>query len=111
MRILLDNNPPIAFKRRWTHDGEILHCLDLGWDRLANGALVRAADARFDVMLTIDKNMAFQTPLRGLSLAVLVLDVRSNKLDDVLRFVPLIDRTLTRLTPGTYRWLRLDAEE
>ncbi len=59
MRVLLDNNVPLAFKRRWSHSGEFAHCLDLGWDRLANGALVRAAAARFDAMLTIDKNMAF----------------------------------------------------
>lgn len=75
-----------------------------------NGALVKAADGRFDAMLTIDKNMAFQTPLRGLALAVLVLDVPTNKLDDVLRFVPLIDVALESLEPGTYKWLRFNEE-
>ena len=103
---------PLVFKRRWFHGGEVLHCLDLGWDRLANGTLVRAADERFDAMLTIDKNMAFQTSLRGLSLAVLVLvlvlDARSNKLDDVLRFVPRIDEALLSPAPGAYTWVRLD---
>ena len=110
MRVLLDNNIPLAFKKRWNHTGEVLHCFDLGWDRLANGALVRAADERFEAMLTIDKNMAFQTTLRGLRLAVLVLDVPSNKLNDVLHFVPIIDEALQSIEPGTYTWLRKNQE-
>lgn len=108
MRVLLDNNLPFAFKRRWNYEGEVLHCLDMGWDRLTNGVLVRVAAERFDAMLTIDKNMAFQTPLSGLALAVLVLDCRRDKLDEVLRFIPPIDAALPRLVPGTYEWLRLE---
>ena len=57
-------------------------------------------------MLTIDKNMAFQTSLKGLHLAVLVLDARNNGLAELRRFVPDIEESLSDLLPGAFTWLR-----
>ena len=107
MRILLDNNLHARFGRELDPRHEIVHCRDLGWQALKNGTLVREADVRFDVMLTIDKNMAFQTSLKGLRLAVLVLDAKNNGLAELRRFVPSIEEALPGLAPGEFAWLRL----
>ena len=77
---------------------EILHMLDLGWEELRNGDLLRRANERFDVLVTVDKNMRFQSNLRGMRLRVAVLDVKgktalscSTRYD---RFCPRSQRSL-----------------
>ena len=102
MRILLDNNVPIALKRHLSRPHNVLHCRDLGWQALANGHLVRIAEGRFDAMVTVDKNMPRQTSLAGLRRAVLVMDVKSNKVDEVLSLIDLIREALETAPPGEY---------
>lgn len=47
---------------------------DRGWDTLANGDLLAAAErAGFDVLLTADKNMRYQQNLEGRRIALVVL--------------------------------------
>lgn len=110
MRVLLDNNVPIDLKRRLAKPHNALHCRDVGWEALANGRLVRAANAKFDAMVTIDKSMAHQTPLTGLSLAVLVLDAKRNDPISVLAFADAIRQALDTAPPGQHTWIGLDAE-
>ena len=60
MRILFDQGSPaplIAFLEGHT----VAQARDLGWDKLVNGELLKAAEeAGFEVLLTTDKNMAAQ---------------------------------------------------
>ena len=44
---------------------------------LDNGALLAAAEAQFDALITTDKNLRYQQNLTGLRLAVLVLPTTS----------------------------------
>ena len=106
MNILLDNNVPVALKRSLARPHNVLHCRDHGWEGEANGRLVRLAAAKFDAMITVDKNMIHQTSLEGLEIAVLVLDVRSNKIEEVLTFADAIREALPIAPPGTYAWVR-----
>jgi hypothetical protein len=46
---------------------------EMGWTQLSNGALLRAAEAQFDVLVTTDRNLRYQQNVPGLRLAVLVL--------------------------------------
>jgi hypothetical protein len=47
---------------------------DRGWDTLSNGDLLAAAEsARFDVLVTADKNMRYQQNLEGRRIALVVL--------------------------------------
>jgi len=42
-----------------------------GWDRLSNGALLKAAEeAGFDLLLSTDKNIQYQQNLKGRRIAV-----------------------------------------
>ncbi|MGA2893652.1 MAG: hypothetical protein ABSE22_12330 [Xanthobacteraceae bacterium] len=45
----------------------------MGWAHLGNGALLRAADAQFDVFITTDRNLRYQQNIAGMRLAILVL--------------------------------------
>ena len=46
-----------------------------GWEELANGALIEAAEqAGFDLMVTTDKNIRYQQNLAGRRLSLIVLE-------------------------------------
>lgn len=47
--------------------------------------------------------MRHQTPLAGVDLAVIVLDVRRNRLDQILPFVPALLQALGEVVMGEYR--------
>ena len=50
---------------------------ELGWSRLSNAELLTAAEGRFDVLVTTDRNLRHQQSLAGRKLAVLVLPTTS----------------------------------
>jgi hypothetical protein len=49
MLILFDHGTPRSIAR-WLHDHTVVEAIERGWDRLSNGALLKAAEeAGFDV--------------------------------------------------------------
>jgi hypothetical protein len=73
------------------------------------------AQAQFDVLVTSDKNLPFQQDLRQFALAVAVLDVPSNRIEDCLPKMPtllkikdMIEALETR--GGCYLWENVKAE-
>jgi hypothetical protein len=71
------------------------------WDKLRNGRLLAAASIEFDVFLTIDKNLKHEQNLAALPVAVLVIMAKSNRLADLLPFVPAVEENLKHLKPRT----------
>jgi hypothetical protein len=73
MRILFDQGTPaplIPFLEGHT----VTQAKELGWDRLVNGDLLRAAEETgFEVLLTTDKNIAAQQNLKARVIAIVVL--------------------------------------
>lgn len=102
MRVLLDNNIPIRFAALLGPSHDVVHVRDRGWQALINGELVALASEQFDVLVTVDRNMQFQTSLTNLRLSVLVLTAPSNRLADLVPLVPLILAQLDRLPTGSY---------
>ena len=72
---------------------------DEAWTSLTNGALLRQAAERFDVLLTADQNIEFQQNLAKLPLAVVVLVASSNRLESLEPLVPLLMAALETLVP------------
>jgi hypothetical protein len=66
------------------------------------------ANERFDVLVTADKNMPFQTNLKALTLAVAVLDCETNRLDDLRPLAIILMTRLGELEGGRYEWIRSD---
>lgn len=105
MRVLLDN----CVDRNFSHTinfADAKHCSDLGWERLLNGELVRAASAEFEVLITVDKNMEFQTSLKGLSLVVIVLDTKSSKLSELVPLLSRVETAIANAVQGTFIRIR-----
>jgi hypothetical protein len=73
IRILLDQNAPLGLKRAFQQH-EITQSDELGWGRLRNGELIRAAEeAGFVIMITCDRNVRYQQNLEGRRIALIEL--------------------------------------
>jgi predicted nuclease of predicted toxin-antitoxin system len=100
LKILLDHCLPRRLKNSFpTHD--VATAVEVGWDALRNGKLLAAAATRFDVLLTIDKNLKHQQNLTTLPVAVIVILAPTNRLADLVGFVPAVEDALKTLTPRT----------
>ena len=82
MRVLLDECLPRRLKADLI-DHEVRTVQKEGWAGLKNGDLLRVAAGRFEVLLTVDRNIAFQQNLSELSIAVVAIVARSNRLNDL----------------------------
>ena len=46
---------------------------EMGWAELTNGALLKQADAKFDIFITTDQGLRFQQNLAALRLTIVIL--------------------------------------
>jgi hypothetical protein len=100
MLILFDHSTPAPL--RYALKGHvIIEAIERGWDRLANGALLDAAQAAgFEVLVTADKNMPYQQNLTGRKISIVVL---GNAQWPVLRrYVERVAAAIDAATPGSY---------
>ena len=100
MRILFDHGTPSGIAKALAGH-EVTEAIDRDWDRISNGELLKVAEeARFDLLLTTDKNLRYQQNLSGRKIAIVVLG------DSTWRFVrPHLDRVCSAVnsaTPGSY---------
>jgi hypothetical protein len=72
MKILFDQGTPAPLRGVLTAHS-VSTAYEMGWMQLSNGALLRAAEAQFDVFITTDRNIRYQQNVAGLRLAILIL--------------------------------------
>jgi predicted nuclease of predicted toxin-antitoxin system len=82
MRVLLDECLPRKLKQDLA-EHDVRTAQEQGWAGLKNGALLQAAAGQFDVLLTVDGNIAFQQNPRGLNIAIIAMVATSNRLRDL----------------------------
>jgi len=100
MHILFDQGTPVQI-RKFLEGHNVRTAREQGWSDLLNGELLRVAEAEgFDVLLTTDKNIAYQQNLRGLKLAIVVLGKGNWPL--IRPVVPKIVAAVLAARPGSY---------
>src|SRR5436190_354438 len=72
----------------------------MGWASIKNGELLSRAEDKFDVFLTIDRNLPSQQHLIKFDIAVLVIRTRSSRLADIKPLIPLILAALPKTKTG-----------
>ena len=96
MKVLLDHC--LDWRLRRSLPGHAVETVGkLGWGRLKDQLLLAKAQVHFDVLVTSDKNLPFQQDLRKFALAVAVLDVPSNRIEDCLPKMPTLLKMLPQL--------------
>ena len=71
-----------------------------GWTGITNGELLRRMETEYDVLVTMDRGIEFQQNLAAVSVAVLLLRARSNRLVHLRPLIPAILAALPALKPG-----------
>jgi predicted nuclease of predicted toxin-antitoxin system len=99
MRILFDQGTPAPLRRALT-DHSVSTAYEMAWTRLSNGALLRAAEAQFDVLITTDQNFVHQQNITGNRLAVLVLPTTS--WPKIRTHQALVAAAVNSLRPGDF---------
>ena len=100
MLILFDQGTPVPL-RSFLIGHTVKTAAQQGWSTLSNGDLLNAAEAEgFDMLLTTDKNLAYQQSLKNRKIAIVVL---GNSQWPVARLhVQSIVVVVNAVTPGSY---------
>ncbi len=100
MRVLLDEDIPIRLRLYFQTEVEVETVEYRGWKGLKNGALLRAAQEHFDVLVTIDNNLPDQQPLQQFEIGVAILRAPSKTLEGLAALVPELERLIAEIRPG-----------
>jgi hypothetical protein len=101
MRILFDHGTPRGLARELPGHTVTL-TKAMGWERLSNGELLRAAEAAaFDLFLTTDQQIQYQQNLVGRKIALVVL-TGTTKWSQVKLNVARVAAAVSAAEPGTY---------
>ena len=100
MRVLLDECVPRALRAELPGH-EVRTVAEAGWAGVKNGALLQRAATRFEVLLTVDRNLEYQQNFSDLTIAVIVVDVPSNDIAVLRPLMPAVLEALTTTKPGT----------
>jgi hypothetical protein len=102
MKSLLDEQLDEKLKSRLP-EHDVFTVGELGWKGRKNGVLLRSMrDENFDVLITADRNVPYQQNLKKLKLIVIVLLVRSLKLEATAPLMSEVNAALTTLKPGEF---------
>jgi hypothetical protein len=99
MKLLLDECVVHDLKRDLVGH-EVSTVVEAGFGGLENGELLRAASGKFDVLITVDRNLPFQQNLGSLPIAVLILMTRGITYPDLKPLIPEVLASLNTIQPG-----------
>lgn len=108
MKIVLDNNLPTQL-RRVLAGHVVMPARRMGWDRLGNGELIRAAElAQFDLLITGDKNMFYQQNNDKRQIALVVLSgIRLPDIEAAHEKIVAAVESASPGLPGTFAYVEL----
>ncbi len=101
MRILLDECLPKDLAGELAGH-QVKTVRQAGWAGISNGRLLQliADSGKFDVFITMDKKLPLEHEVEDLPFVVVVLRAKSNRLEHVFPFAPLLLRRLREFRPG-----------
>ena len=84
MRVLIDECIPRKFKFDLSgHGYECTTVKEAGFAGKRNGELIALADGKFEILITVDKNVRYQQSLVGRRISILIIRAKSNRLADL----------------------------
>jgi predicted nuclease of predicted toxin-antitoxin system len=100
MRVLLDEQLDHRLKPLFDRDFVAVTVHERGWGSMKDGALLRAAQAEFDALVTMDRGIPHQQKVQALSLGIVVVRAMSNRRADVAPLIPKVNDVLREIGPG-----------
>ena len=101
IKILLDECLPKKLKREIAdQDYDVITVTESGWAGTKNGKLLRLAETKFDVFITIDNNLSAQQNLKDIDLGLIVLLASNNRIETLKPLAPQIKEVLGKIKTG-----------
>lgn len=91
---------PRKLKRHFDERVEAVTVRDRGWTGIQNGKLLLVAQLEFDVFLTTDKGIPYEQNLSLFSIAIIILEARSNRFEDLSVLLPQLSEVLKPIQVG-----------
>ena len=100
MLVLFDHGTPRSIAR-FLDGHTVVEAIARGWDRLSNGASLKAAeDSGFELLLSTDKNIRYQQNLKDRRIAIIILGNSTRPV--VHRYIECVIAAVNAATPGSY---------
>ena len=96
MKILFDQNVPRRLET-YLIGHEVVRSAERGWEELRNGELLlKAEEARFDLLITCDQNLQYQQRVTGRKIGIIALSTNNwplirTRVDAVVNAVDSLD--------------------
>jgi predicted nuclease of predicted toxin-antitoxin system len=101
MRVLLDECVPMGLSPALREQGYQCDTVrEAGYGSKKNGELLKLAEDKWDVLLTVDRNIKYQQNVAGRKIAILILRAKSNRLPDALKHLPACLEALRTIRHG-----------
>lgn len=104
MRILLDECVPARLRRAFPGHA-VLTVTEAGWRGVKDGPLLRLAEERFDVLVSVDRRLAEQHRLEDFRLGFVFARVRDNRLSSFEPIFEVLREAVERAGPGETIWV------
>ena len=100
MKILLDESLPRKLRNDFGAEHEIFTVRDKKWLSKKNGELLKLmTDEKFDIFVTVDRNLQYQQNLERLPVKIVVLIAKDNRLETLKKLIPKI---FGRISEGNF---------
>ena len=91
MKILLDESLPRKLKFDFEKEHEVLTVREQGWLGKKNGELLKLmTENKFELFITVDKNLQYQQNLESVPLTIVVLRGKDNRRETLSLLIPKI---------------------
>ena len=100
MRVLLDENLPHQLRELFENNIEVVTVRYRGWQGKENGELLRIAENEFDAFITMDQGIPKQQNLSKIKIGIIVLEAKSNRLEDLAPLISQANTVLKTLKNG-----------
>ena len=97
---MLDQNAPLGLRRSLSPH-EVVAARQMGWSRLSNGDLIRAAEeGGFAILITCDRNIQYQQNLSGRQIAL--IEMTTGAWHVVRNHLDRVAAAVSAAKPGSY---------
>lgn len=100
MRVLIDEDVDVALRHLFAEEIEAITVQYRGWKGFKNGELLRAAEAEFDALVTMDNNIPDQQNLSRFNIGIIILRPESDDIQDLSVLMPRVNSILPALQSG-----------
>ena len=99
MKVLFDECFPSGLRNEYS-EHEVLTVYDMQWQGKKNGDLLTlAVENRFEVFVTIDKNLKYQLNTKKYRIGIIVLDIIKTKIEFIKPLKEEILRSISKIKP------------